>query len=77
MDMVFNIGLTVHIMKVTGSLIKLRVKEHSGTLKEIFIEANLRMTWQMELENMYILMALNIRVNLEMTYKKDKVRKNG
>ena len=77
MDMVFNIGLTEHIMKVTGIITKQKGKEHFGMLKEISIEENLRMIWPMAMVSTYISMVQNIKVNSEMIYKKDKEKKNG
>ena len=77
MDMVFNIGLMEHIMKVTGIITKQKVKEHFGMLKEISIEENLRMIWPMVMVSTYISMVQNIKVNSEMIYKKDKEKKNG
>ena len=46
MDMEFNIGLMALIMKVNGVLIKLKVKELFGMLKEMFTEENSKMIWQ-------------------------------
>ena len=40
MDMEYNTGLMELIMKDNGTLIKRRVKEHFGMLKEMFITVN-------------------------------------
>ena len=77
MAMVYNTGLTVLITKDSGSSIKLKVKVSSGTLKEMFIEVNLEMTWPMAMVSTHISMDLNIKESLEMTYKKAMVKKNG
>ena len=77
MDMVFNIGQMVHIMKVTGIIIKLRVKELSGMLRATFIEVNLKMIWLMGMESILILMVQNTKVSSEMMFKKAMVKKNG
>ena len=65
------------ITKVIGAITKPRVKELSGMLKETFIEAISGMIWLMAMENTLILTDLNIRVNLEMMFKKDTEKKNG
>ena len=65
------------IMKVIGVTIKPRAKEHSGTLKVMCTEVISEMTWQMAMANILILTDLSIKVNLEMTFKKDTEKKNG
>jgi hypothetical protein len=77
MDMVFNIGLMVLIMKVNGISIRLKVKELFGMLKVMFTEENLRMIWPMDMENILILTEANIKENLKMMYKKVMERKSG
>jgi hypothetical protein len=77
MDMVYNIGLMVPITRATGSWTKLKAKVRFGTLKETFIEVNLKMIWPTAMENTLILMVLNTRENFMMTYKKVTVKKNG
>ena len=64
-------------MKVIGTTIKQKAKELFGMQKAIFTEVNLKMIWLMAMENMFTLTDQNIKVNLEMTYKKVKVKKNG
>ena len=54
MDMVYNIGQMEHITKETGCLTKQKDKEHSGMLKVMFIEVNLKTTWLMGMENILI-----------------------
>jgi hypothetical protein len=56
LDMVmgFNIGLMELIMKANGISIRLKVKEHFGMLKEMFIGENLRMIWLMDMVNILI-----------------------
>jgi hypothetical protein len=49
--MEFNIGLMELITKDSGISIKLKDKEHFGMLKEMCIEGNLEMIWQMDMEN--------------------------
>jgi hypothetical protein len=77
MDMEFNIGLMALIMKVNGVLIKLKVKELFGMLKEMFTEENSKMIWRMAMENIRISTVLNIKESLKMTFKKDMEKKNG
>jgi hypothetical protein len=77
MDMEFNIGLMALIMKVNGVLIKLKVKELFGMLKEMFTEENSKMIWRMATENIRISTVLNIKESLKMTFKKDMEKKNG
>jgi len=64
MDMVSKAGLMEHIMKGNGNIIKLMVKEYSGTQKGICIEGNLKMIWLMVMGNTRILTAQNTRVSL-------------
>jgi len=64
MDMVSKAGLMEHIMKDNGNIIKLMVKEYSGTQKEICIEGSLKMIWLMVMGNTHILTAQNTRVSL-------------
>ena len=64
-------------MKEIGTSIKLKDKELFGMQKVTSIKVNSKMIWPMELENMFTLMDPSIKVNLEMTYKKDRERKNG
>ena len=54
MDMEYNIGQMEHIMKETGCLTKQKDKEHSGMLRVMFIEVNLKTTWPMDMENILI-----------------------
>ena len=77
MDMEFNIGLMVRIMKDNGVSIKLKDKELFGMQKEMFTEENLKMIWLMAMENTHILMDLSIKENSKMMYKKDMEKKNG
>ena len=77
MDMVFNIGLMVLTMKVTGAITKPTVKVHSGMQRATCTEVTLEMTWPMVMENTHILMAQNIKVSLEMMFKKDTEKRNG
>jgi hypothetical protein len=65
------------IMKVNGVLIKLKVKELFGMLKEMFTEENSKMIWRMATENIRISTVLNIKESLKMTFKKDMEKKNG
>ena len=66
MDMEFNIGLMALIMKVNGVLIKLKVKELFGMLKEMFTEENSKMIWRMAMENIRISTVLNIKESLKL-----------
>jgi hypothetical protein len=77
MDMVYNIGLMEHITKVIGIIIKQKDKELSGMQKAMFIGVNLKMIWQMVMENILTLTVQNIKVNLETTFRKVMVKKNG
>ena len=77
MDMEFNIGLMVRIMKDNGVSIKLKDKELFGMQKEMFTEENLKMIWLMAMENTHILMDLSIKENSKMMSKKDMEKKNG
>jgi hypothetical protein len=77
MGMEFNIGLMALIMKVIGAITKPKAKEPSGTLKVMCTEVISEMTWLMAMENIHILTDLSIKVNLEMTFKKDTEKKNG
>jgi hypothetical protein len=77
MDMVYNIGLMEHITKVIGIIIKQKGKELSGMQKAMFIGVNLKMIWQMVMENILTLTVQNIKVNLETTFRKVMVKKNG
>ena len=74
---VYNIGQMEHITKETGFLIKQKDKEHSGMLKVMFIEVNLKTTWPMVMENILISTDLNIKENLETMSKKVTEKKNG
>ena len=64
-------------MKETGCLTKLKDKEHSGMLRVMFIEVNLKTTWLTGTENILISMDLSIKENFMMTYKKVMGKKNG
>jgi hypothetical protein len=77
MDTEYNIGLMELIMKVNGVLIKLKVKELFGTLREMFTEENSKMIWLTVMENTHISMDQNIKGSLKMTFKKDTEKKNG
>jgi hypothetical protein len=77
MDMEFNIGLMVRIMKDNGVSIKLKDKELFGMQKVMFTEENLKMIWLMVMENTHILMDLSIKENSKMMFKKDMEKKNG
>jgi len=73
----FNIGQMELIMKDNGTLIKQRVKEHFGTLKEMFIMENSKMIWPMGMESILISTALNIKESSKMMFKKVMAKKNG
>ena len=75
--MEYNTGQMVPIMKETGFSIKQKVKELSGMPKEMYIVESSKTIWQMDMENTHILTAVNIKVNLEMMFKKGMVKKNG
>ena len=77
MDMVSNIGLMEHTMKVIGIITKLKDKELFGMQKVISIGENSKMIWRMDMVNTFISMEASIKVNLKMTYKKDTEKKNG
>lgn len=77
MDMVYNIGLMEHTMKVIGIIIKQKDKELSGMQKVMFTGVNLKMIWQMVMENIPTLTDQNTKVNLEMMCKKAMEKKNG
>jgi hypothetical protein len=77
MDMEFSIGQMELIMKVNGVLIKLKVKEHFGMQKVMFIGENLKMIWPTVMENILILMDLNIKENSKMMFKKGMEKRNG
>ena len=51
MVMEFNIGQMVLTMKVNGTIIELKVKEHFGMQKEIYIKVSLKMIWPMVMGN--------------------------
>lgn len=74
---VYNTGQMELIMKVNGSITKQKDKEFSGMPKGIFTTVNFKMTWQMAMENILILMVANISENSKMMSKKDTVKKNG
>ncbi len=75
--MEYNTGLMVLIMKVNGVSIKLKVKALFGTQKGMFTEENLKMIWQMVMENTHISMDQSIKENSKMMFKKDMEKKNG
>jgi hypothetical protein len=75
--MVYNIGLTELIMKVNGVIIKLKVRVHSGMLRETFTEVSSKTIWRMDMVNTRISMGLSIRVSLKKMFKKAMARKNG
>ena len=77
MDMEYNTGLMEHTTKDSGTITKLKVKEHSGMLKETYIKVNLRMIWPMVMAIIYILTEVSIKVNLKMMFRKDTEKKNG
>lgn len=77
MVMEYSTGQMVPIMKDNGFSIRLKDKEHFGMLKEIFIEENSKMIWQMDMENIFILTEVNIKEILKMMFKKDMEKKNG
>ena len=77
MDMEYNTGPMVLIMRGSGPIIKLKDKAHSGMLKEMYIEVNSKMIWQMVLENILTLMGVSIKENLKMTCKKVMEKRNG
>ena len=77
MDTEYNTGLMGLITRANGTTTKQKAKELSIMQKEISIEESSRMTWLMDMENIFILMAANIKVSLKMTYKKDTEKKNG
>lgn len=54
MDMEYNIGQTELIMKAIGILIKPKVKEHFGMLKEMSIVGSLKMIWPMVTVSIHI-----------------------
>jgi hypothetical protein len=49
--MEFSTGSTVLTMKDSGTSTKLKVKELSGTQKETYTVASLRMTWLTDMES--------------------------
>ena len=75
--MEYNIGLMVLIMKVNGVSIKLKAKALFGMQKGMFTEENLKMIWQMVMENTHISMDQSIKENSKMMFKKDMEKKNG
>jgi len=77
MVMEYNIGSMELIMKANGIIIRLKAKVHSIMLKVTYIEENLGMIWLMDMENIFISMAANIKVNLKTMYRKDTEKKNG
>ena len=76
-DMEYNIGLMELIMKDNGNTTRLKVKELSGMPREMSIEVNSKMIWQMDMESTLILTVANIRENSKMMFRKEMVRKNG
>ena len=76
-DTVYNTGLMVPIMKDNGLITKLKVQVLSRTQRAMFIVVNLKTIWLMDTVSIRILMAQNIRENLEMMSKKVMVKKNG
>ena len=75
--MVYNIGQMELIMKVTGTITKLKVKEHFGTPKEMSTEASSEMIWLMDMVSTHISTEVNIKENFLMMYKKVMEKKNG
>ena len=70
-------GTMEPIMKDNGATTKLKARELSGMQRAMFITENLKMTWQMAMENTPISMDLVTKENLEMTFKRDMEKKNG
>jgi hypothetical protein len=64
-------------MKDSGTSTKLKVKELSGTQKETFTVASLRMTWLTDMESTLTSTVQNIKENLKTTFKKVTVKRNG
>jgi len=77
MDMEFNIGQMVPTMKANGFSTKLKVREHSGTLRVMFTAENSKMTWLTVMVNTLILTAQSTKENLRMTFKKVMAKKSG
>ena len=77
MVMVSSTGQMELNMRVNGNIIKLTAKEPSIMLKETFMWENLKMIWLMGEVSIPILMALSIRVTLEMMFKRVKEKKSG
>ena len=77
MGMVFNTGLMELITKDNGTLIKLRAKEHFGTRKEMYIEANLETIWPTGMVNILISMAASTKESSKTMCKKGMAKKNG
>ena len=63
MVMVYNIGMTVLIMKVNGAITKQKDKVLFGTLKAMSIKVNSETIWQMAMVSTLISMVLNTREN--------------
>lgn len=52
--MVYNTGLMERTMKVSGAIIKQKVRAHFGMPKEIFTEVSSKTIWRMVTVNTHI-----------------------
>jgi hypothetical protein len=77
MVMEYNIGQMALIMKVNGVLTKPKDKALFGMLKVMFIVENLKMIWQMVMENIHILTDQNIKESSKTMYKRGMEKRNG
>jgi len=77
MVMEYSTGLMVLTTKASGTLIKPKGKEYSGTLKVMCIKATSGMTWLMAMVNTLILMAPSIKESSRMMSKKAMEKKSG
>ena len=64
-------------MRDSGTLIKLKAKELSGMLKEMFIGVNLKMTWPTDMESTLISTEASIRESSKMMSRKATEKKSG
>jgi hypothetical protein len=77
MVMACSIGLTGHIMKASGVIIKLKVRAHFGTRRAIFIGGSSKTIWLMATESTLTSMGRGIRESSKKMFKRVMARKNG
>jgi hypothetical protein len=70
-------GQMVPIMKDNGTIIRPRGKVHSGMQKVMYIWANSKMTWLMDMVSTPISTEVSTKESSRMTSKKVMERRNG